>query len=74
MTLSEACSGSKTFFLKEDNTTYKLKLQHDYFHQVQCQLYCVNKEWCDFVVRTEKEMQLREFIETDNGGTNTYLL
>lgn len=58
MTISEACSSGKSFFLKKEDTEYKLKQQHDYFHQVQCQLYCVNKEWCDFVVRTEKDMSI----------------
>lgn len=60
MTLSEACSPS--FCLKEENkdaiTTYKLKLKHDYFFQIQCQLYCADKEWCDFVVRTEKDLYI----------------
>lgn len=63
LTLSEACSTGPSFYLKEEKkdevTTYKLKPKHDYYFQVQCQLYCVNKEWCDFVVRTEKELHIQ---------------
>ena len=62
MTLTEACSSGSPFCLKEEKkqeqTTYSLKHRHDYFYQVQCQMYCVDKEWCDFVVRTEKELHV----------------
>ena len=53
LTLSEACDLS-TFCLQkketDGKTTYKLKQRHDYYYQVQCQLYCDNKDWCNFVV------------------------
>lgn len=59
--LDEACK-TKTFFLqrKEQNgeVKYILKRRHDYYFQVQCQLYCENREWCDFVVRTEKDISI----------------
>lgn len=62
MTLEEACNSGSSFFLKENNkngmTTYQLKTKHDYFFQVQCQMYCTGIEWCDFVVRTEKELHI----------------
>ena len=59
MTLSEAVSKS-TFCLEKDKDSgkYRLKQKHDYFYQVQCQLYCTNKAWCDFVVHTEKELHV----------------
>ena len=61
LTLSEACDLS-TFCLQkketDGKTTYKLKQRHDYCYQVQCQLYCDNKDWCDFVVQTEKELHV----------------
>ena len=64
LTLSEACDLS-TFCLQkketDGKTTYKLKQRHDYYYQVQCQLYCDNKDWCDFVVRTEKELHVERF-------------
>ena len=41
-----------------DKLTFQPKRQHDYYYQVQCQLYCCDLEWCDFVVRTEKELHV----------------
>ena len=59
MTISEACSSGSTFCLKQERDgTHKLKHTHDYYHQIQCQLHCVNREWCDFVVRTELDMHV----------------
>ena len=55
MTLKEACK-TKPFCLKKDGDTYKLNQKHDYYYQVQCQLFYVNRDWCDFVERTQKEM------------------
>ena len=51
-TLSEACSNS-SFCLEEKNCKYLLKERHDYYYQIQCQLHCADKSWCDFVVRTK---------------------
>ena len=75
LTLAEACRSS-SFCLKEekkeDIATYNLKKKHDYFYQVQCQMYCVNKEWCDFVVQTEKDMHI-ERIYRDREWWNKQL-
>ena len=57
MTLDEACKKS-SFCLEKKGNEYKLKRRHDYYYQVQCQLYCDNKMWCDFIVRTEKELHV----------------
>ena len=35
---------------------FSLKRRHDYYYQIQSQLYCVNRKWCDFVLRTDKEI------------------
>ena len=65
LTLSEACDMS-TFCLKKKDTDskirYKLKQQHNYYYQIQWQLYCDNKDWCDFVVRTEKEIHVERIF------------
>lgn len=55
--IEEACATSN-FCLELDkkNMTKRLKRRHDYFFQVQCQLYCVDKDWCDFVLRTNKDI------------------
>ena len=66
-TLAEACTTS-AFYLEQKHkvgkTTYRLKRRHDYYYQVQCQLHCTNLQWCDFVLRTEKELHT-ERIERD---------
>lgn len=44
--------------LEVKDGTCQLKHGHDYYYQVQCQLYCTDKEWCDFIVRTEKDIHI----------------
>lgn len=44
--------------LEMKNEKWMLKKGHDYHYQIQCQLYCADKDWCDFVVRTEKDMHV----------------
>ena len=58
-TLEEACSRS-TFCLEldKDNKILKLKRKHDYYYQIQCQLYCTDRNWCDFVLRTNKDIHI----------------
>ena len=59
LTLAEAVK-SPTFCLqhKKEDDTFQLKRRHDYYYQIQCQLYCTNRAWCDFVLRTDKEMHV----------------
>ena len=58
-TLLEAAQKS-TFCLKldKDNQSLGLKHGHDYYHQIQAQLYCSGRQWCDFVVRTDKDLHI----------------
>lgn len=62
LTLQEACDKIKTFCLErqQDNgrVMYKLKRRHDYYYQIQCQMYCCGVEWCNFVVRTNKDLHV----------------
>lgn len=53
-TVAEVCTSS-SFCLEIDKNSNKpqLKRRHDYYFQVQCQLYCTDKGWCDFVLRTK---------------------
>ncbi len=51
-TLEEACKTS-SFCLERKNDEYQLKTRHDYFYQVQCQLYCTNTDWCDFILKNQ---------------------
>lgn len=59
--ISEACEKLTSFYLEKittDPVTYKLKKRHNYHFQVQCQLFCDEKEWCDFVVNTEVDIHV----------------
>ena len=57
--LTEACRTSS--FCLEKGNSLRLKHQHNYYYLVQCQLYCVDQHWCDFVVRTNKDMYIEHF-------------
>ena len=65
-TLPEACHRVKTFCLerREENgkDTYSLKKRHDYYYQIQCQMFCCDLEWCDFVVRTNKALHVERIF------------
>ena len=64
LTLEEAMK-TPTFCLEHKDGLFRLKRRHDYFYQVQCQLYCTKRDWCDFVVRTEKDLHV-ERIHKDS--------
>lgn len=70
MTLSEAC-GSSTFCLQQQERDRRLKRRHNYYYQIQCQLYCIDIEWCDFVLTT-KTYTLNRFTGTGHGWSNSY--
>ena len=56
----EACEKLSSFCLEKQkgSNSYKLKKCHSYYYQVQCQLFCDSREWCDFVVNTEKDINI----------------
>jgi len=58
-TLAEACQ-TATFCLEDNDNKYSLKHRHDYYYQIQCQMYCVDCDWSDFVVKTEQDSLLPE--------------
>ena len=43
-----------SFCLEKKENGYRLKRRHDYYYQVQCQLYCDDKSWCDFMSRNAR--------------------
>ena len=49
---------------KEKDNTFVLKRKHDFYYQIQCQLYCTDRNWCDFVLRTDVAMHVQR-IERD---------
>ena len=63
--IEEACKLPSFFCLEKKEDTVRLKRGHDYYFQIQCQLYCCDRQWCDFIVRTEKE------IYVEFGGIRT---
>ena len=56
-TLAEA-STTSGFCLEKRDDKYKLKVRHDYHFQIQCQLYCTERNWCDFVLRTNRDLHI----------------
>ena len=50
----EEAAGNKSFCL-QFNKEGKLCLpkKHNYYFQIQCAMYCTNRQWCDFVVMTK---------------------
>ena len=56
--IPEACKKLPSFCLEKHASSYRLKKRHNYHFQVQCQLFCDHKEWCDFVVNTEKDIHV----------------
>ena len=52
-TVEEAAS-SKSFCLKLDNGgKLCLPKNHNYYYQIQCAMYCTNRQWYDLVVMTK---------------------
>ena len=70
MTINEACN-KKGFCIKmkgnkgNGEQTKQLDRNHDYYYQVQCQLYCTRRTWCDFVVRTRKDLYIERIYHDE---------
>eukprot|EP00105_Crassostrea_gigas_P019439 XP_011437926.1 PREDICTED: uncharacterized protein LOC105335642 [Crassostrea gigas] len=74
MTIKEACSNVKDFFLDSnpsDNSLH-LRTQHDYWHQIQGQLYLTGSQCCDLVVWTQADIQVVR-IEKDASWSSNIL-
>ena len=64
--ISEAAT-STAFCLKQNKDgTYSLKPRHNYHFWVQCQLYCTGRDWCDFVVKTGKNVHIERIRRNDS--------
>ena len=57
LTIEAACESLNNFCLKKDKTTSTISLRrtHQYYYQVQGQLFCTGREWCDFALSTTVE-------------------
>lgn len=62
-TIAEAMSDSK-FCLKLDESTGNTQLhkKHQYYFQVQCQIFVTGVEYCDFVVWTTKDIFIQRIL------------
>ena len=51
-------TSSSASCLEESDDGLKLKKGHKYFYQVQAQIYICQRDYCDFVVWTKKEVHI----------------
>ena len=56
ISIREAASTISHFCVGLTNDTLHLKHSHDYYYQVQIAMYCDQRQWCDFVVKTEVDI------------------
>ena len=63
LTIDESCQ-DPTFCLEKIGDEIKLKTTQQYYMQVQMQIFVTNADFCDFVVRTTKDMFVQR-IEPD---------
>ena len=54
----EEASGDKRFCLEKVNSHFQLKRDHQYYYQVQLQLFLTQREYCDFVVWTQESVHI----------------
>ena len=47
---------------ENSNTCLKLDSNHDYYYQVQGQLFASNRSMCDFVVYTQKDIYVSRIV------------
>lgn len=58
--LEQVANESKTFCLEKNASgNYVLRHDHQYYYQVQAQLYCTNRSYCDFVVWKEDQLLIQ---------------
>ncbi|XP_063931863.1 uncharacterized protein LOC135143855 [Zophobas morio] len=68
LTVEEASKTLKQFYI--DKKQGCLKRTHNYFYQVQGQLHISNREFCDFVVWTRKDLYVEGIFKDDNFWQN----
>lgn len=65
LTIKEYAETPRTVLESNGKGGYNLKQSHEYYHQMQGCMYILNMSWCDFVVRTERDIHI-ERIRRDN--------
>ncbi|KAM9834824.1 uncharacterized protein ACBT44_014087 [Syngnathus typhle] len=65
--VEEVAAESKAFCLEQKlNGNYVLREDHQYYYQVQSQLYCTGRKYCDFVVWKENLLFIQRIIPDDS--------
>lgn len=64
LTPHEIPARNRNFCCTFENDKLKLKRKHNYYYQVQGQLYVTQRQYCDFVIWTPKGISI-ETIEAD---------
>ena len=72
MILADASKKIKGFCLQETEDGLTINKSHDYYYQIQCQMFVDNKLWCDFVVRTTVDFFV-ERVNYNSGFWNAVL-
>ena len=60
----------KTFYLEKGVCGYRLKENHDYYHQIQGQLFITNTKCADLIVWTPKDFEIIRILRDDSWGDN----
>ena len=58
MSLIDAVSQANNFCLTYNNGSLSLKRTHMYYYQVHATMFCTQRKWCDFVVRTSTDIHI----------------
>ena len=62
----EEASQDKRFCLHEVNGQLLLKEDHQYYYQVQTQIFITQRKYCDFVVWTEESLYIQRIFADDS--------
>lgn len=65
LTIREYIIEKKTAYLKNMDGKVYLDKTHNYFYQMQGCMFVVDMEWCDFVVRTEKDIFVERIVRNN---------
>ena len=63
--ISQAVHNRKLTYLSSSGDIIFLKHSDAYYYQIQVAIYCTNRRWCDFVMRTKVDLHVKriEFNE-----------
>ena len=65
LTIREYIIEKKNAYLKDMDGKIYLDKSHNYYYQMQGCLFVCNMDWCDFVVRTEKDIFIERVVRNN---------